>query len=83
MLKILVMLFLVTFSFIYIPLNAKEPISLTINIISRNLYNEAGKEVDVSILKKDLEKLGHHVNLFDYLKDTHITLADINIFLSI
>ena len=82
MLKMLVMLFLVTFSFIYIPLNAKEPISLTINIISRNLYNEAGKEVDVSILKKELEKLGHHVNLFDYLKDTHITLADINIFLA-
>ena len=82
MLKIFATLFLVALSFLHLPINAKEPISLTINIISHSLNNGAGKEVDVAIIKEELETLGHHVSLFDYYKVNGITPADINIFLA-
>lgn len=82
MLKIFVALSLVAFSFLCIPVNANEPIFLTVNIISRSLQNGAGKEVDVSIIRRELEKLGHHVNIFDYFVVNKITPADVNIFLA-
>ena len=83
MLKIGIRLFfLFFFSFLYLPSNACEPHSLTINILSRELFNGAGKEVDVMILKNELEGLGHRVCLFEYLEETNITPADINIFLA-
>jgi hypothetical protein len=82
MLKGLVTLLLVVLSLVSFPLHAKEKSSLKVNIISRNLNNEAGKEVDVAILKEELEKLGHRVRLFDFLKSQHVTSADINIFLA-
>lgn len=82
MLKILAALFFCFFSLFHIPLNARQPISLTVNIISHSLQNGAGKEVDVSILKGELEKFGHRVNLFDYFEVKSIAPADINIFLA-
>lgn len=77
MLKLLTTMLITAFFFVYIPLDA-----LTINIISRNLNNEAGKEMDVTILKTELENLGHKVRLFDFLKSKHLSLADINLFLA-
>lgn len=68
------------FSSLSFQLKASE--SLTINIISRELYNGAGKEIDVEILKEELEKLGHSVNCFEFLTDTTISSADINLFLA-
>lgn len=79
-LKIFVSLFIVIF--FYMPINAYGNKSLVVNLISRNIFNEAGKEVDVVIIKEELENQGHHVRLFDYLKDVNITSADINIFLA-
>lgn len=56
--------------------------SLKINFISHSLNNGAGKEVDVTILKEELERLGHRVALFDYFIVNEIDSADINIFLA-
>jgi glycosyltransferase involved in cell wall biosynthesis len=70
------------FVFIIGSIYAHEPDFLVVNIISHSLTNGAGKQVDVAILKKELEQLGHHVNLFDYYKVANITSADINIFLA-
>ncbi len=78
--KLFATLFLVLFSFFYLSIHAKE--ILTVNIISRKLKNGAGKEIDVKILKEELERLGHRVKLFDYEKVSKITEADINIFLA-
>lgn len=80
MLKILPFLFAVFLTHLSIITNASA--SLTFNIISHSLENGAGKEVDVSILKENLEKYGHHVNLFDYYLVDSITPADINLFLA-
>jgi hypothetical protein len=68
--------------FIYFPIHANEPPSLKINILSRDLYNGAGKEIDVTIIKEGLEELGHQVQIFDYLKEPQIVKADINLFLA-
>lgn len=56
--------------------------ALTVNIISHSLDNGAGKEVDVAILKEELENMGHLVLLNDYFKVKEIEPADINIFLA-
>lgn len=80
MLKILLTLILASFSFLC-AIDAKQT-SLTINIISRDLINGAGKEADVIILKSRLEILGHSVNLVDYQKPGKVSAADINIFLA-
>lgn len=61
---------------------ANESFSLKINILSRELFNRAGKEADVAILKEELERLGHQVQLFEYLKEPEIPDADINLFLA-
>lgn len=63
-------------------LEARKADGLVVNIISRDLFNEAGKEVDAKILKDQLEAMGHTVRLFDYLKTAQISSADINIFLA-
>lgn len=68
-------------TFFVLSIQAKNH-SLKINIVSRDLFNEAGKEVDAKILKEELEHLGHQVFLFDYLKTPHIPKAHINIFLA-
>src|SRR5262249_31778921 len=70
------------FAFMMESIHANEPISLVFNIISHSLKNGAGKEVDVAILKKELEQFGHRGNLFDYYEVTDISSADINIFLA-
>lgn len=63
--------------------HAKQRHSLTFNIISHSLTNGAGKEVDVSIITGELEKLGHKFNLCDYeVLTTLPPSADINIFLA-
>lgn len=77
-----VTLFVLFFLLIFLPTSAKQSASLTINILSRSLYNQAGKEMDILVLKEELEKLGHKVKLFDYLKDKEVSQADINIFLA-
>lgn len=71
-----------TFSLLMIPIQAIASVSLTVNIISHSLSNGAGKEVDVIILKRELEKLGHRVNLCDYYKVRSVPSADINLFLA-
>ena len=63
-------------------LAANKTPSLTVNIISHSLTNGAGKEVDVSIITQELEKLGHHVNHCDYDIVHQVIPADINIFLA-
>lgn len=55
---------------------------LIVNIISHSLENGAGKQVDVAIIKEELETYGHHVNLCDYHIVNEIPSADINIFLA-
>lgn len=60
--------------------HAEQVNSLTINIISQNLFNGAGKQADVALVKDELEKLGHHVNLFDFHETSTISHADINLF---
>lgn len=80
MLKICLFFFLALCTLSLHPLHANT--ILTVNIISQNLYNEAGKEVDVAIIKEELEKLGHCVNLFDFRENHNIIPADINIFLA-
>lgn len=55
--------------------------SLKVNVISQNLYNGKGKENDALIIKLELEKLGHQVQILDYLNADKST-ADINIFLA-
>lgn len=81
MLKIFTRLFFyIVFSTLFFQLRASG--SLTINILSRELYNGAGKEVDVETLKEELEKLGHSVNCFEFLANKDITPADINLFLA-
>lgn len=55
---------------------------LIVNIISHSLENGAGKQVDVAIIKEELEKYGYHVNLCDYHLISDIPSADINIFLA-
>ena len=82
MLRIVLNLVLFAFSLLFIPSYANGDISLTVNIISHSLQNGAGKQVDVSVLKRELEKLGHQVHLFDYYKVNKITPADINLFLA-
>lgn len=82
MLQFFAILFFIVSSFLSPLINAEEPVSLTFNIISHSLQNGAGKEVDVLILKGELEKLGHQVNLFDYYKVDAVNPADINIFLA-
>jgi glycosyltransferase involved in cell wall biosynthesis len=77
MLKQFATLLIAVFSFFSIQIH-----SLTVNIISRDLFNEAGKEVDVIIIKTELENLGHKVRLFDYRKGGHLAPADINLFLA-
>lgn len=77
MLKVLSAIWFVVFSFLFFPLT-----SLNVNIISHSLQNGAGKQVDVTILKGELERLGHRVNLCDYEKIHHIPSVDINIFLA-
>lgn len=54
--------------------------ALTVNIIAKNLYNGAGKEVDIEIIKKEMERHGHQVRLFDINKSKQVARADINIF---
>lgn len=82
MLKIFSALFLIVFSWQSIPLNAGETPILTINILSRELFNGAGKEADALILKEELNRIGHRVNFFDFLEEKTITPADINVFLA-
>lgn len=80
--KKLALLALVTLDFLYAQAFAEQLSSLTVNIISRKLTNGAGKEVDVSILKQELERLGHRVNLCDFEKTCDVNKADINLFLA-
>ena len=54
--------------------------ALTINIFAKNLYNGAGKEVDIQIIKDGMERRGHQVRLYDFNKNTQVNWADINIF---
>lgn len=80
MLHFLIALF--TIVFVDLPTYADESPSLKINILSRDLYNGSGKEADVAIIKEELERLGHQVQLFDYIKEPQIASADINLFLA-
>lgn len=75
-------LFFSLFLSIIDPIYSKESISLKVNIISHSLTNGAGKEVDVAILKGELERLGHQVHLCDYHRKHTVPQADINLFLS-
>ncbi len=61
---------------------AKEGHKRTVNILSRDLFNEAGKEVDAKILKEELEKMGYAVRLCDFLKEEAVKEADVNLFLA-
>lgn len=81
MLKIFLRFILIFLIFLSPSLSAKQT-SLRFNIISRNLKNGAGKEVDIFILKSRLEKLGHEVLLVDYEKPGKVSSVDINIFLA-
>ena len=54
--------------------------ALTVNIFAKNLYNGAGKEVDIQIIKDGMERHGHQVRLYDFNKSAHLAHADINIF---
>lgn len=75
-------LFLLNFLLFFSSVHTQEHSPLTFNIISHSLQNGAGKEIDVAILRGELERLGHHVNLFDYYQVDSITSADVNIFLA-
>lgn len=75
--KLTALILMAVFALLDLPLEA-----LKVNIISKDLLNAAGKEVDAILLKTELENQGHAVRLFDYRKENELTDADINIFLA-
>jgi glycosyltransferase involved in cell wall biosynthesis len=72
----------VIFTLFSLQITASDSLSLIVNIITRGTTNGAGREVDISILKGELERLGHHANIFDVDISNSITSADINLFLT-
>jgi len=82
MIKTFFVFFLTVLSLIYLPITAVISNPLTVNIISHSLTNGAGKQVDVTIIKDELERLGHRVNLCDFNIVHEIPTADINLFLA-
>lgn len=56
--------------------------SLQFNILTQDVNHGGGKDVDIAIISRELQRLGHHVSVFDIGKQKKINKADVNIFLA-